>query len=162
MGTSVAADRWLYPVLFGAQTVGALILFGFGVPHYRQVLANPAAHKAELETLAWALPSIALIQAGYWLREGLRPPLPQFVNAALGHVVLFLGRFSFVFASGVFTFLFIVPRPDFSIPAARYVITLIGVFSIFCYTLEVERLGRAMLGSELKPGKVNAAQAKKV
>jgi hypothetical protein len=139
MGTSVAANRWLYPVLFGAQTVGALVLFGYGVPHYRQVLANPAGHEAELETLAWALPSIVLIQVGYWLRHRLRPPLPQFVNGALGHVVLFLGRFSFVFASGVLTFVFIVPRPEFSMPAARYVITMIGVFSIFCYILEVER-----------------------
>jgi hypothetical protein len=149
----ITADgRWLYAVLFGTQTIGAIVLFWNGVPHYRRVLADPSGHEAEVETLVWSLSSIGLMQVGYWLRFRLHPPLPELLNAVLGHVVLFLGRFAFVFASAVFSLVFLAPRPDFSMPIGRYALTLLGIFAVFCYTLELERLGRALLGPQPKPG----------
>lgn len=151
MDANRSERRWLYAMLFGMQTIGAIILFWFAVPLYRVVLSHPSGHVADLDTLFWSLPSIALMQVGYWLCFRLRPPVPRFVNPVLGHVVLCLGRFGFVFASGVFTFVFLVPRPEFSMPIGRYVTTILGIFAIFCYTLELERLGRALLGSEPKP-----------
>jgi hypothetical protein len=48
--------------------------------------------------------------------------------------------------TGVFTFLFVLPRPESSIPAGRYAITVLAMFSTFCYALELERFGRALLG----------------
>ena len=151
METTSAGKRWQYPVLFGTQTIGATILIWFAIPHYRGILANPSAHEAELATLVWSLPAIALMQGGYWTRFRLVPPQPRFVNAALGHVVQCLARFGFIFASSVFSFLFLVPNPAFSMPIGRYVITTLMMFAVFCYTLELERLGRTLLGPEPKP-----------
>ena len=36
--------------------------------------------------------------------------MPQFRNALIGHVILFVGRISFVFASAVFCFAFIIAK----------------------------------------------------
>jgi hypothetical protein len=146
-----AGGRWRYPALFGVQTIGAFILFWNAVPLYRQILVDPASHEAGTEHLTWALSSIGLMQFAYWICYRIRPPLPQFTNALLGHVTLFLTRMSFVFATSIFGFLFITQRPGFHIPTSRYVITLLGLFALYCYVLEVERLGRAFLEREKEP-----------
>jgi hypothetical protein len=130
------------------QTIGVFTLFWNGIPLYRKILADPASHQAQTQTLIWAFSSIALIQIGYWLSDRLRPPMPKFRNALVGMVTLFLARMSFVFASSVFGLLFITQRPGLNIPGFRSVITIIGLFSLFCYVRELERLGRALLGPE--------------
>ena len=55
---------------------------------------------------------------------------------------------SFVLATSIFGFVFIVRRPEFQIPASRYFIVIIALFALFCYTQELEQLGRAMIGSD--------------
>jgi hypothetical protein len=140
-----AGAPWRFAALFGVQTIGAVILFWNAVPLYQRILADPASYEAGTEHLAWALSSIALMQFGYWVSYRIRPPLPQFTNALLGHVTLFLTRMSFVFATSVFGFLFVTQRPGFHIPPSRYVITLLGLFALYCYVEELERLGKAFL-----------------
>jgi hypothetical protein len=88
------------------------------------------------------------MQLGYWVSFQRRPPLPGLVQPVLGHVILCLARFGFVFASAVFGFVFLIPRPGFSLPLSRYVVTIAALFAVYCYTLELERLGRALVGSE--------------
>jgi len=44
-----------------------------------------------------------------------------------------------------------VRRPEFEIPMSRYFIVIIALFALFCYTQELEQLGRALIGSD--PGK---------
>jgi len=144
--TPAYTARWRYLALLGVQTIGAVILFWNAVPLYQQILADPASHEAQPEHLAWLLSSIVLMQIGFWTSEGVRPALPQFTNALLGHFTLFLSRMSFVFATSVFGFLLFAQKPGFHIPAFRYVVILVGLFSLYCYTRELERLGKAFLG----------------
>jgi hypothetical protein len=99
----------------------------------------------------WSLSAITLMQAGYWIRDRLRPPLPQLRNAFVGYLVLFVARMSFVLATSVFGFVFIVRRPELQIPTSRYFIVIIALFALFCYTQELEQLGRALIGPS--PGK---------
>ena len=86
------------------------------------------------ENLIWSLSAITLMQAGYWMRHRLRPTLPQFRNALIGYIVLFVARMSFVLATSIFGFVFIVRRPEFQIPASRYFAVIIALFALFCYT----------------------------
>ena len=143
--------RWRFRLLFGVQTIGAIILFWDAVPVYREILADPAAHEAQPEHLVWAVSSIVLMQAGYWISHRINPPLPQYTNALIGNVILFLARMNFVFATSVFGFLFIAQKPGFYIPPFRYIVTLVGLFSLYCYVQELERLGRAFFVREKKP-----------
>ena len=137
-----------YFLLFAVQTIGAAILFWYTVPLFRQVLLDPGGHEVRPERLIWSLSAVVLMQAGYWIRHRLRPPLPQLRNALFGYVVLFVARMSFVLATAVFGFVFIVRRPEFQISASRYFAVIIGLFALFCYTQELEQLGRALIGPE--------------
>jgi hypothetical protein len=133
-----------YFFLLALQTIGAGILFCYSVPLYRQVLMDPAGHEVRSGRLLWSLSSIALMQGGYWARHRLNPSLPQFRNALLGHVIQFVGRLAFVFAGSVFGFAFIIRRPELQVPFSRYVVLIVGLFAVFCYFRELERLGTAI------------------
>jgi hypothetical protein len=135
-------------LLFAMQTIGAAILFWYTVPLFRQVLLDPGGHEVRPERLIWSLSAVVLMQAGYWIRHRLRPPLPQLRNALFGYVVLFVARMSFVLATSIFGFVFIVRRPEFQMPASRHFIVIIGLFALFCYTQELEQLGRALIGPD--------------
>jgi hypothetical protein len=151
-GSGGGASRYFF--FFAMQTIGAGILFGYAVSLYRQVLADPGGHEARPERLIWSLSSIALMQAGYWMRHRLNPPLPQFRNALVGHIILFVGSISFVFAGAVFGFAFIVPRPELQIPSSRYLVLTMGLFALFCYVQEPARLRRTLSGARQTPGDI--------
>lgn len=135
----------LYLLLFGLQTIGALIIIGNALPLYRYGVANPAAHEARIEVLIWGSIAVVLMQAGFWIRHRLQPPLPRFQNALVGHVIMFLGRMSFLLPTAIFAFVFIVQRPEFHLPISRYLLILAGLFACFCYTQEVERLAKNLI-----------------
>ena len=141
-----ARGRWSYFALFGMQTIGAVVLFWTGLRLYRQVLADPASHEPQLWAIVGSLSSIALMQIAYWVSYRVRPPLPQFQNALLGHAILFLARMSFVLPTSIFGFVFVAQRPEFEIPVFRCFVILLGLFSLFCYVRELERLGRVFTG----------------
>ena len=135
-------DRWGYLALFGAQTIGAFVLLWTGLRLYREVLADPTSHELHPWRFVDSLSSIALMQGSYGVSYRVRPPLPQFQNALLGHAILFLARLGFVLPTSIFGFLFVAQRPEFEIPVYQYLIILLGLFSLFCYVRELERLGR--------------------
>ena len=91
------------------------------------------------------------MQAAFWRRHRLRPPLPQLRNALVGYIVLFVARMSFVLATSIFGFVFIVRRPELFVPTSRYFVLIVGLFAWFCFTQEFEQLGRALIGPN--PGK---------
>ena len=140
-----ARGRWSYFALFGIQTIGAVVLCWTGLLLYRQVLADPS-HEPEAWPIVGSLSSIALMQIAYWVSYRVRPPLPQLQNALLGHAILFLARMVYVLPTAVFGFVFVAQRPEFQIPVFRCLILLLGLFALFCYVRELERLGRVFTG----------------
>jgi hypothetical protein len=80
---------------------------------------------------------------------GLLPRSPAVAavpNAPLGHFILFLARMICVLPTSVFGFVFIAQRPEFEIPVFRCLVLLLGLFALFCYVRELERLGRVFTG----------------
>ena len=146
-----------YFLWFAVQTIGATILFWYAVPLFRQALLNPVGHIPRLENLVWSLSAITLMQAGFWERRRLRSPLPQLRNALVSYIVLFVARMSFVLATSIFGFAFIVRRPELFVPTSRYFVLIVGLFALFCYTQELEQLGRALIGPN--PGKRSGESA---
>jgi len=137
------ASRWLFPVAFASQTIGATIIIVKGVAIYRQLMAAPASYDAESATTAWALAAIALIQAGYWPLYYAPARQPRMSNAMLGHIVQFASRLVFMVVTAVFSFVFIQKRIG-NIPPYRVALILAMLFSLFCYMLQVQRLGSAI------------------
>jgi len=79
--TPTVGEASSYILLFAIQTIGAAILFWYAVPLFRQALLDPGSHVPRPENLVWSLSAITLMQAGYWIRHRLRPPLPQLRNS---------------------------------------------------------------------------------
>jgi hypothetical protein len=132
--------------LFGVQTVGAAIIYWNVLPLYRLAVAGAKPLQVEFEASIWPLAAIALIQSGYWISRRIQPPLPQYTNALLGLCLLFFARMGFVLPTSIFGFVFVSQKYNFQIPAFRYAIILAGLFSLYCYLQDFERLGRSFLG----------------
>ena len=141
---------WLYLVLLAMQTGGVCILYQYGVPWYRGLLANPTAYEPRQDMWIW-LSAIVLVQVGYWVRHKVRAPLPKFTNVVLGHVVLFAGSLSFLLATTVFCFVFLAQKMASRMPLDRQLLMFAALFSLFCYMQELQRLGRSIVGKEKKP-----------
>jgi hypothetical protein len=146
--TLVAAPGrgWRFFAPFVAQTVGAAIIYWNVVPLYREAVAETQSFAVELETSLWPILAIVLIQAGFWLSRRARLPSALFTNAFLGQCVLFLARMGFVLPTSIFGLVFIGKTSAVHIPVFRYAIILAGLFSLYCYMQELERLGHALLG----------------
>ena len=86
------------------------------------------------------------MQISYWVSYSVRLPAPQSQNALLGHGILFLARMIYVLPTAIFGFVFVAQRPEFEIPIFRCLVLLLGLFSLFCYVRELERLGRGFTG----------------
>jgi hypothetical protein len=139
----------IYGLLIGVQKLGAVLVFANAVPIYRRMAGDFAGHKPEPGLLWWALAAVLLIQGGYWARIRLSPALPRWGNVVLGHLVHFGARLSFVFASSAFALMFFVRFDNRSMPPRRIAMVLLLLFSMLCYMLELERLAKALRGTEV-------------
>jgi hypothetical protein len=143
-----ARKRWnglgLYFSLLAAQTAGAAMVMVNGVPIYRQLTSDFARHQPHPGILWWAVGAVLVIQGAYWLRVRLEPPLPQGGRIILGHLAGFVARLSFIVSSSTFAVIFLVRFEQLSLPPHRVVMLLALLFSMFCWTLELERLAKAL------------------
>jgi hypothetical protein len=68
----------------------------------------------------------------------------------LSHLFLFLGRLNFIFGSALFAVVVfrhvpeLDPGTDILLMARRGIVLVISLCALFCFTLELERLGMAL------------------
>lgn len=146
LGAQVRSRLRLLPylLLLAVQTIGAFIVLANGVPIYRQMVGDFAKLEQHPGILWWAVAAVALIQAAYWFRVWSQPPMPPGGLLFLGHVAQFAARLSFILASSTFTVVFLARFEQLSLPPQRILMVLALLFSLFCYSLELERLGKAL------------------
>lgn len=140
-----------YFVLLAVQTAGAAMVLINAVPIYRQVVLDFSHHQSQPGILLWAVASVLLIQSAYWLRVKLQPPLPTKGNAFVGHIASFVARISFAFTNTTFLVVFINRFDDLTLSVWRIIGILVVLFSLSCWTLELERLAKALHGPKWKP-----------
>ena len=61
----------------------------------------------------------------------------------LGHAIQFLGRLSFVFIGGMFSVVFFTRFEELEFSIWKALFLLAVLFSLFCYTLDLDRLAKA-------------------
>jgi hypothetical protein len=130
---------WLYSLSPTMQTAGLAMIVWEGAPAYRRLLADADRPAATPEGLLLGTAAVVLIQISYWLRVSLIPTLALPRNVFLSHITLFFGRLRFILGAALFTVMYYrFPELEKSIPR---LLVLIGVlFSMFCYSLELEWL----------------------
>jgi hypothetical protein len=134
-----------YWILFLGQTIGNATILSHIIPLCRRLVTSGLYEKAPPKILVFGALGVIVIQVCYWLDQYWFAALRMGYNAPLGHVILFLSRLNFIFASAVFSAIYLARFNELEISLWRIVLLSTVLFSIFCYTLELERLGRALL-----------------
>ncbi|MCX5581739.1 hypothetical protein [Kaistia terrae] len=141
----------LYGLALSVQTASALMLFCVIFPSFHRLFSSLGEPQqidrgAQLAILF----GVTMLQSSYWLRLRWLPVIAPMHSVFFGHVVLFAGRVSFFFGGALFSTIFFrhVPDLEFLPPLGQSVAKAIAVlailFSLFCYSLELERLGKAI------------------
>jgi hypothetical protein len=141
----------LYLFLLAVQTAGAVIVLVNGVPIYRQMVGDFSKPRPHPGILYWAVGAVALIQGAYWFRVRIQPAMPPGGYIFFGHIAQFAARLSFILASSTFAVVFLARFEQLSLPLHRILMVLALLFSLFCFSLELERLGKALQETEGKP-----------
>ena len=145
--TKQRPGAWWRRLLLVLELCGATAIFWHGVPIYRELLAGNF-NQAEPLVRLWGTVATVLIQIGYWFRY-LHPTLPSLPRQVLiGHVLMFLARLNFIFTSGVFSTVFFLRFDQVKFSLSGTGLLLMILFSMFCVTLDVERIGVAFLKGE--------------
>ncbi|CAM5415569.1 hypothetical protein AFEL58S_02261 [Afipia felis] len=93
--------------------------------------------------------TLCVCQATYWYRlKNVR--IPEWRSVALGHFFGFAGRLSFVFGGALFSLFFLRHAPQVRLNEnaivllPRIAMLLASLFSLYCYSLELERLANTL------------------
>ncbi len=138
-----------YTILLAAQTLCALIVLVNIHASVRLLVENIGTpHLSPRESVVQLLLAAALGQACYWYRLH-RVALPAIRrNLPLGHLLAFASRIGFIFGSALFSVYFLRHAPVVDLSTVNLVwrggLLLAILFSLYCYTLELERLGAAL------------------
>ena len=141
----------VYLLLLSVQLTGVLFIILSGLPEFRQLMAHPGEQLpyAPYHNPATIFMVIAM-QAAYWYRLRCVSIPSQGSNTILSHLLLFLGRLTFIFGGSLFAVVFFRHLPEIDQGADTWLMLRRGLqlaaslFALFCATLELERLGRAL------------------
>ena len=111
-------------------------------------------HPGEAQDIsAWTEAAVVggalFLQCCYWTRYCYITVRAPFQSAVLAHLLMFASRASFFFSGALFTMIFFrhIPELDVFPPLEQSVIKILILmsilFALFCYSLELERLGKA-------------------
>jgi hypothetical protein len=135
----------LYWILFLGQTIGDVTILSHLIPIFRRLVTSGLDEKPSTKILVLATLGVIIMQVCYWLDQYWFATLRLGYNPVLGHLILFLSRLNFIFAGAVFSAVYLVRFNELDISFWGLIILSIVLFSIFCYTLELERIGRALV-----------------
>jgi len=150
IGQSVNA-RFVYLFLLAIQLLGSDFIVWKDLPAFKELVLNPGK---QLENSPYdgnaTLAVLLAMQGAYWYRL-LCVAIPfRGRSLVLSHLFLFLGRLNFIFGSAVFSIVIFRHVPelghdaDLLLIARRGIVLIISLFALFCFTLELERLGMAL------------------
>jgi hypothetical protein len=144
-----------YLLLLAVQIAGAFFVVWRELPDFRQLVLNPGFQLPYMRSDDFATSATVIaMQVAYWYRLQ-RVPIPfQSSKPILSHLLLFLGRLSFIFGGSLFAVVFFRHLPELGQDADTWLMVrrgplLLGaLFALFCVTLELERLGHALESSQ--------------
>ena len=144
-----------YVLLLVMQIAGALVLVWKELPEFNQLLSHPGQQIPFVPYDDLTTAGILLVmQFAYWYRLRCVPIPFHGSNLILSHLFLFLGRLSFIFGGALFSVVFFRHLPEIHQGADTWLMFRRGLqltaslFALFCVTLELERLGRALGSSQ--------------
>ncbi len=153
-GRRAAIAYWL---LLALHTAGALTILGFIHRGFRTLIDSIGQqHSVPLADLVLLGTAVLVCQCCYWIRF-YRLPVPEGRHIVIGHLFVFASKIGFIFGGAIFSLFFLRHLPELS-PfqhlfglAWRGAAVVVTLFALYCFVLELERLGNA-LQQEADPG----------
>lgn len=144
-------NGFAYACLLASQTAVATFLFWTIFPLFRRMIMRLGEPQeiSLVDDVEIALGAFALNCAYFARYRGIHIRAP-FQSALVGHLVQFTSRTSFFFGGALFSALFVRHLPELeTFPSvhealSRGLLVLWVLFALFCYSLELDRLGRAI------------------
>lgn len=143
-----------YALLLLMQTLAIVIILLSMIPIYDALIAAVGSQLRKLpQSPLLLMSSLLLFHCAYWFRLLRVPIVVTRHSLLLSHIVLFAGRLSFIFGTSFFALVVfrhlpaLMEMPNPTLFAMRLLATLVILFSLYCYSSELERLGLA-----LRPG----------
>jgi len=140
----------MYLTLLAIQSIAAAAIIAAIQGAFRIVADDLGVlHAIPVGALITLVFTMAASQTAYWYRF-TRIEIPGWRHVALGHCLGFASRLSFIFGGAIFSLFFLRHAPglisiEAGIPLlARIAILLPALFCLYCYALELERLGNAL------------------
>jgi hypothetical protein len=148
---------WRYALLVAMQTVGQLMILLQGIPAYRRLL-DSRAYEGQIPTslALWFGFGVLLVQSGYWINHQWGSEIVLRRRVVPGHLILFFARLNIIFFGGLFSATYFLRYDVINVTVLNMTLLAAVLFSGFCYTLELERLGRRlgagrqMMGNDAK------------
>ncbi len=142
-------DLRRYALLLTGQTACAAVMLANIHTAFRILIENLGSPNASTPGSALQLVTAAALgQACYWYRLRHVPVPDSYRNMALGHLLAFSSRLGFIWGGALFSVYFLRHAPALALgplDIAWRGALLIGIlFALYCYTLELERLGSAL------------------
>jgi hypothetical protein len=135
----------LHWILFLGQTIGDATILSQLIPLLRELITSGFGEKTPPEINVLAVLAVIIIQVCYWLDQHWFATLRLRYIPVLGNVILFLARLNFIFAGATFSAVYLVRFKEVKMSPLGFLLLLVVLFSMFCYTLELERLGGALV-----------------
>ncbi|NNU47601.1 hypothetical protein G9X68_10805 [Rhizobium sp. WYCCWR 11279] len=141
----------VYAILLAAQTLAVGFLLWTVFPIFYSVVT----HLGERQNVSWSsllglAAGTVLLQACYWGRVCCVAVPAPCRNLFIAHLVFFAARLSFLFGGAFFSAIFFrhLPALGSAPPFWEVIVRVISIgamlFGLFCYSLELERLGKAI------------------
>jgi hypothetical protein len=131
-----------YVALLLAEIVGIILIFWDGIPIFRHLIRFEQIATASDHTLL--VIAAILVQFSYWICLRHDPPFAVPRQQFIAHVLLFVSRLVFIFASTFFSLVVYRYSDVFDLSLLRVLLMMAVLFSVFCFTRHLEKLGTLM------------------
>ncbi|MBY3095184.1 hypothetical protein HFO72_31080 [Rhizobium laguerreae] len=141
----------LYALLLVGQTIAVSVLLLMVFPIFQSVITHLGQQQTISVVDQVSISAVAFIlHCCYWARLSWVAVTVPFKNTLVSHLCIFVGRLSFLFGGALFSAVFFRHVPELDVlptigqSIARVSYTALTLFGLFCYSLELDRLGWAL------------------
>lgn len=151
--SSKSQNATIYLLLLIAQSASTIFLFWLVFPIFYNVVTNLGKEQNVGISTELAIVTVTvMLNLCYWIRLRWVDVIAPFQNVVVGHILIFASRLNFLFGGVFFSTIFfrhlpeLASHPPFGQSLIKAILIGAVLFGLFCYSLELERLGKAIEG----------------
>jgi hypothetical protein len=143
-GPASRRDRLLFLGLVAVQMAASQVILWRGLPVYRRLMTDSLVAAGTTDLILTSAAAVLMLGA-YGLAFRLQGRIAFRRHALVGHLMLFLGEFSFFFASALAAVVLFERSAQPEFVAWKVSVLAVILFAAFCHKHQLETLGRQLI-----------------